>query len=56
MHKTAITFHGKSTKMSRFTDDMVFNCRKQGEFRNSIEYHKKFIKRKTEISNKSRDS
>ena len=55
MHKTAIPFHGKSTKMSRFTDNMVFNFRKQGEFRNSIEYARKIIKRRTEIRNKSRD-
>ena len=55
MYKTAIMFHGKNTKMSRFTEDMVFNFRKQGEFRNSTEYPRKVIKRRTEIRNKSRD-
>ena len=56
MHKTAITFRGKSTKLSRLTDDMVFKCRKQDEFRNCIKYHRKMFRRRTEIRNKSRDS
>ena len=55
MHNTAIIFPQKSTKMPRSTDDMVFNCRKR-ELRNNIEYHRKIIKRRTEIRNKSRDS